>query len=464
MSAPLTNVSVKPAKVGNCTCGCCCDCGGRCGCESFCCELECLVRPNFFCGQLLTDADLRAMVEWTRKRLALARYRDGWGVVCGLDVACSSPRGDSQCCGDTNGGPAVYVNPGYAIDCCGNDLVVCELLKVDLGPVCRPPQDPCDPKAKPTPPANPDDRAQDGPRDCFELSRGDLFAVQLNLRYHEDLAQGQRAMFRGGCSDVGPCEYARVLERPCVHLEVVPWKVEPYDEAKDEQQWLDSLRQRLQRHWHQRILPVLQQGPDAVLRYLAHNPPYQLCFLEEVLCCLREQAAPDPNARERALDPELLRVGMYLVWDWLLRELQCPCASCRPDTGVPLSRVLLRRTVTGNRTQCKVLMIDSHVPHRRPLRKDDCRPIPEGRIDLKQFLWQSPAFVQSRFDSLRVKLSQNDNYLQTANAQQFESLMAERQILTFDPAWQPGLIAHVVTDPFGTPRIAAFESARAPNP
>ena len=32
-----------------------CHCGGRCKGE--CCELECLIQPRFFCGQLLTDQD-----------------------------------------------------------------------------------------------------------------------------------------------------------------------------------------------------------------------------------------------------------------------------------------------------------------------------------------------------------------------------------------------------------------------
>src|SRR5262245_47892370 len=124
MNAHASDVIAKAAKSGNCGCGCNCKTG--CRCQTRCCDLDCLIRPNFFCGQLLTDADLTAMVEWNRSRFALSRYRDGWGVVCGLDVSCSPVYGATvSCCGDSNGGPFVYVNPGYAIDCCGNDLVVC---------------------------------------------------------------------------------------------------------------------------------------------------------------------------------------------------------------------------------------------------------------------------------------------------------------------------------------------------
>src|SRR3546814_1139367 len=34
------------------------------------CELDCLVRPEFHCGQELTEDDLNALVRWTDRRLA----------------------------------------------------------------------------------------------------------------------------------------------------------------------------------------------------------------------------------------------------------------------------------------------------------------------------------------------------------------------------------------------------------
>ena len=40
--APAAEKGAKP-----CRCGCCH--------EEICCELDCLERPRFFCGQLLTD-------------------------------------------------------------------------------------------------------------------------------------------------------------------------------------------------------------------------------------------------------------------------------------------------------------------------------------------------------------------------------------------------------------------------
>ena len=95
-----TPVAPSPATT---THDCGCGCGGRCGCETRCCDLECLVRPNFFCGQLLTDADLTAVVEWTRRRLVLSRYRDGWGIACGLHVSCAPLGGRAGCCDPADG-------------------------------------------------------------------------------------------------------------------------------------------------------------------------------------------------------------------------------------------------------------------------------------------------------------------------------------------------------------------------
>jgi hypothetical protein len=90
----------------NATNTCCCpSCGG----------LECLDRTRFFAGQLLTQADLNnEQSYWLAKNRLHNRYLVGWGVVCGLQVSC----------GECDGW--VVVQPGYAIDPCGNDIIVCE--------------------------------------------------------------------------------------------------------------------------------------------------------------------------------------------------------------------------------------------------------------------------------------------------------------------------------------------------
>ena len=89
----------------------CPDCGG----------LTCLCRPRFFAGQLLTEQDLNRLDQYiVAKNQLHNRYLVGHGVVCGLEVKCSP-------CANT-----VSVSSGYAIDTCGNDIIVCSPDTVDI--------------------------------------------------------------------------------------------------------------------------------------------------------------------------------------------------------------------------------------------------------------------------------------------------------------------------------------------
>src|SRR5271166_4052048 len=93
------------------SCQPCPDCGG----------LECLCRPRFFAGQLLTEQDLNRLDQYIIAKNQLHnRYLVGHGVVCGLEVKCSP-------CANT-----VSVSSGYAIDTCGNDIIVCSPDTVDI--------------------------------------------------------------------------------------------------------------------------------------------------------------------------------------------------------------------------------------------------------------------------------------------------------------------------------------------
>jgi hypothetical protein len=84
-------------------------------CCPVCTGLQCLDRTRFFSGQLLSDVDLtNEQSYWLAKNRLHNRYLNGWGVVCGMQVTCG------ECAG------WVTVQPGYAIDPCGNDIIVCE--------------------------------------------------------------------------------------------------------------------------------------------------------------------------------------------------------------------------------------------------------------------------------------------------------------------------------------------------
>src|SRR5690606_10083878 len=89
---------------------CCPDCGA----------LECLCRPRFFAGQLLSEQDLNRLDQYIKNKNRLHnRNQHGWGVVNGLLVVCDP-------CGD------VTVTQGYAVDPCGDDIVLCEDTRVNI--------------------------------------------------------------------------------------------------------------------------------------------------------------------------------------------------------------------------------------------------------------------------------------------------------------------------------------------
>src|SRR5687767_11407116 len=106
--ATATLMSCQPEELPRC----CPACGG----------LECLCRPRFFPGQLLTDEDLNRLDHYIVEKAKLHnRNLHGWGVVCGLELACHPCDG------------YVTVTAGHALSPCGEDIVLC---KDDAVPVC----------------------------------------------------------------------------------------------------------------------------------------------------------------------------------------------------------------------------------------------------------------------------------------------------------------------------------------
>lgn len=137
------------SKSAGCGCGggqtglCAC---GDVGCAT--CRNQGFVRPRFFAGQLLTEEDLQKLIDYVVAKNRLHNQRLwGDGVVCGLEVTCN------PC-----GGGTVRVNPGYALDCCGNDLLLGCPQDLDINAMVRDLKrnllggidcgDPCPPKKK----------------------------------------------------------------------------------------------------------------------------------------------------------------------------------------------------------------------------------------------------------------------------------------------------------------------------
>src|SRR5688500_10172062 len=71
-----------------------------------------LARTRFFDGMVLTQADLEAEQRFWRVKRRLTNRALGTGVVWGLRLRWNAQR-------------RIFVlGPGYALDCCGNDLIV----------------------------------------------------------------------------------------------------------------------------------------------------------------------------------------------------------------------------------------------------------------------------------------------------------------------------------------------------
>ena len=124
----MNSVASSSSRAGGCGCGgstaSSCQCGkATCGT----CNLEGFTRPRFFSGQLLTEEDLQLLDAYAvaKNRLHNSQFF-GDGVVCGLEVT-KHPCDEGK----------VIVSAGYALDCCGNDIVVACKQELDVNKLVR---------------------------------------------------------------------------------------------------------------------------------------------------------------------------------------------------------------------------------------------------------------------------------------------------------------------------------------
>jgi hypothetical protein len=311
------------------------------------------VRPRFFCGQLLTDQDLEALVRWTRDRFRLARYRDGWGVVCGLEVRCDHQRPGS-----------VVVAPGYAVSCCGDDILVCADTVVDLS-ACLKDAAACEH----LPPREPDET---GPVD-----------VDLFVAYDEQLIDPEPALVRSSCTDVAACEFGRVDEHPCFTWRRAEPGADPLEVAA--RRWQADYDQCLVvvRKFKERFPAPAEHAQDALdwlAGWVAKHPLSRFCWLWDRLAELRE--------REEVGEADLAAVLFWIVQDCRSTAATCRCHQCQDGPGIPLARVRLRPPPPEG-GPCTVYEIDPYPPYRRPLSRT-CWPAPLGSVNVGRFTWQRP--------------------------------------------------------------------------
>jgi hypothetical protein len=280
-----------------------------------CCKLECFERPNYFCGHLLTDADLKLDQKYViEKNKLYHRAIHGHGVVCGLRLTC-----DPHCEG------TILVGDGYAIDQCGNDLVVCEPRRVVI--VENPPdkEDDCE---------KPEYKPDCTIRKCYYVA----------ICYDEEQAE-YTTPFKANCGS-GPsaCEPTRVHE-------TVRFKV--LHKLPDEKSALDRIEHRIKR-----CFKILTEGDFSDLLHQhslnqdhAGNPCDTFCKLkvyfkhwlkkypDPLNCCLCDELNTldcpkdgDAGAVKAAYDSLLKLVHTY-IYDCMRAELvfccdEPECGSC----------------------------------------------------------------------------------------------------------------------------------------
>jgi hypothetical protein len=159
------------------------------------------VRPRFFNGMFITREDLETQLRYLRIKNQLQRRADGEGVVWGLGLG--------------RDGGAVCVQPGYAVDCCGNDLIVTSPYKVDSATLLSDPA-------------------------VCNLLTGNQQCMSLLLEYMECPEQPRPVHGGDPCSGAAAgCEMSRVRET--VRLRLVPTR--DYQPSGPIQRFLNTISQ-----------------------------------------------------------------------------------------------------------------------------------------------------------------------------------------------------------------------------
>jgi Helix-hairpin-helix domain len=396
-------------------------------CPESCCSLEALVRPRFFCGQLLTDQDLMALIGWTQDKLRLGRFRRGWGVVCGLDVRC-----DPTCEG------GVVVEPGYAVSCCGDDIVVPTERCFDLEPWCRRKPDPCEDPYRPREQEHQEHRQRTGEERLLrggDLSdvypKGDpteVRAIDLAIRYCERDDEPQETLAREVCGQGGACADSRTHEEFGLTARLVEGDEDPLVAAAE--RWERGYRRclnvlaRFQERFTSRETAEGRAIRDWLLDWLREHPARRFCFLHDTICQLDEDAWADEET--------LTRLLFLLVLECRLAYLSCACHDCEEDQGVPLARVWLRRSEEAGRG-CHVIAVDPAPPFRRPL-APTCWPARLGEVNVGQVLGHRWEEACTRLADLGVEIAGPVEFRLPATVAELEKALDCRPFVRCDEA------------------------------
>jgi hypothetical protein len=307
---------------------------------------------------VLTDEQMNDLELWIRRRSALHRYVEGWGVVAGLAVRC-----------DPHHPRRVLVGPGYARSCCGDDIVTCEDIAVD---VCA-----CEPKGS----CDPGAPAPAGER-----------AVDLYLRYTETWEDPATVRASCGCGAHDSVQYARITEGGTVAcVPVADRRTNPATLAALE--WNRGyLACAAVVHDYLREVSDEADADDQLKWLLAWIDRHDK---DEVLCCVRRHLCAD-GLGEAGASGALLEI----VYALRGRYIAATYGECHRPDGVLLARVWLRDDGEGH---CAVDCVDASPPFRRDLASPGWPELP-GHVNVAPLIWQRRAVAGDRARQLGVRL------------------------------------------------------------
>lgn len=351
----------SPSPASKTACGCggssptsapktACGCGGK-GCGQ--CGHGSFARPRFFAGQLLTEEDLGLLEQYVVGKNRLRnRYLTGEGVVCGLEVLCP------PC-----GGRQVRVRPGYALDCCGNDILVpCEVA-VDVIEMIRQLRlrtldgwDCGEPCLEEMPKQAPEQKQgqqqeQERPKDIREYT--------LVLRYTESFTDPVQPYATGdACGPDQGCQPTRIQEGYCLELRCAKGPA-PLTDIR--QRFWDCVgempnlerpaaspmssgkvtRGKVQVEQDSSLGNQLCDYVNGIGAWLtdrlAHHANLTDCALRTQVACLRcDGKTPQPELE--GLATEARDLALRFIVDCLCRAILPPCPPC-DDLDVPLATI-----------------------------------------------------------------------------------------------------------------------------
>ena len=155
------------------------------------CDYNDFKRARYFHGMLMTDRDFKEeQLYHNRKRKLLNQMLHGWGVVCGLKVKTTTPAG-----------PNIIVEPGLALDCNGNEILVCE--EQTINPCVKPPSH---------------TELQAGPCEESLIAGREFTTLYVMIKYKERITDPVPVYAPGGSCEEKVCDYSRTQEGYCIEV------------------------------------------------------------------------------------------------------------------------------------------------------------------------------------------------------------------------------------------------------